>query len=56
MARREHVVGRSVDSALTAWHLVTGVGEAGAAVDTSAGGGVLIAEQFDRIVTRWLDV
>ena len=56
MARREHVVGRSVDSALTAWHLATGVGKAGAAVDTSAGGGVLIAEQFDRIVTRWLDV
>ena len=46
----------SVDSALTAWHLATGVGKAGDAVDTSAGGGVLIAEQFDRIVTRWLDV
>ena len=45
----------SVDSALTARHLATGVGKAGA-VDTSAGGGVLIAEQFDRIVTRWLDV
>ena len=42
MARREHVVGRSVDSALTARHLATGVGKAGA-VDTSAGGGVLIA-------------
>ena len=32
----------SVDSALTARHLATGVGKAGA-VDTSAGGGVLIA-------------